>query len=736
MSAAAHLETCHGPGSAYLEPHQKKDAYQRPSGSAWSMPSKKPQAWAALCMNCHVMDDTKLIASKHPSGDDFDLGAKFGVVATGHWKSTYGNKAEISALGKAFAQKIHRKRGGAAPVANTAASRAGRTSCRSGGRTAGRSSGAAAPPAAAPTAARAATPAPAAARGPAPAPAAPRPPPAARSTPAAAAAPARPAAPAPPLGLPRRPRRRRRPRRHPKPRPTCRARWRRSARCCRRRPRPRWPRCRARARVDRCAAPARRPRPGARDAAGEKAEYRGPDRPTDIACRTHAVAASRRADSAFFSGGVTRTGARPPRRSSASINASARPCTAATAAAGDVGSIARATPSRSTCRARFRVPPRAAAAARPPAVIQGRSRRSWACGRRGGRGRRPRAGGGRGAAGAGAGPRAAAGAGVAAAEPPSEQRQAARPAPLERPAVRPPERQEVRPARLRRCCHGRGAATFRDDLLRERFAQRGDLSLVAVCRFPVTGRHDAELRAEIEVVARRMLRRDQLRVVHDVAVHAQRGPRLRLLDGIDHAEPDGRLIRILLLMRLQIRAAGSVTGLAGDAPPTSPLTIVAWHFRHELADGSYGSATPTALAKSLVFTASICLSALRWLLGGGPSFFSDHSFSLSWSWQFTHLARPTFVYFCAKADGAAATSTRTRGRWERVWVPCVTAPWGFEGTSSTADAQRALAGPNHAVVDANLDRRVEPGRALSRDEIVLLHTVAAHASPPTSRPFL
>ena len=25
-------------------------------------------------MNCHVMDDARLIAAKHPSGDDFDLG--------------------------------------------------------------------------------------------------------------------------------------------------------------------------------------------------------------------------------------------------------------------------------------------------------------------------------------------------------------------------------------------------------------------------------------------------------------------------------------------------------------------------------------------------------------------------------------------------------------------------------------------------------------------------------------
>ncbi len=200
-------ETCHGPGSAYLEPHQKKDAYQAAVGLGMVDAVKKPQAWAGLCMNCHVMDDTKLIASKHPSGDDFDLGAKFGVVATGHWKSTYGNKAEISALGKAFAQKIIARRGGAAPVATPPPAAPAAPPAAPAAAPPAAPAAPAAPPGAAPTAAPtaappAATPAPTAARGPAPAPAAPRPPPAARSTPAAAAAPARPAAPAPPLGLP------------------------------------------------------------------------------------------------------------------------------------------------------------------------------------------------------------------------------------------------------------------------------------------------------------------------------------------------------------------------------------------------------------------------------------------------------------------------------------------------------------------------------------------------------
>jgi hypothetical protein len=200
-------ETCHGPGSGYLDPHQKKDAYPAAVAAGMVDAVKKPQAWAALCMNCHVMDDAKLIAAKHPSGDDFDLGAKFGVVATGHWKSTY-DKAQIAAFGKAELAKIIAKRKGGAAVTTAAAAPA----------TAPAAAPTPAPAAAAPAPAATAPPAPApAARGSAPAPtaasrpAAPSSAPAARATPAPATAapgapaPARAAAPAAaaaPVGLP------------------------------------------------------------------------------------------------------------------------------------------------------------------------------------------------------------------------------------------------------------------------------------------------------------------------------------------------------------------------------------------------------------------------------------------------------------------------------------------------------------------------------------------------------
>ena len=143
-------ESCHGPGSGYLEPHQKKDAYAQAVSLGMNDFVKKSSNWAGACMKCHVMDDARLIAAKHPSGDDFDLGAKFAVVATGHWKSTY-DKGPITAAGKTAAAPLIAARGGAKGAPAVAAAPA-------------------APPPAAPAAPVAAAPAPAP---PAPAPASP-----------------------------------------------------------------------------------------------------------------------------------------------------------------------------------------------------------------------------------------------------------------------------------------------------------------------------------------------------------------------------------------------------------------------------------------------------------------------------------------------------------------------------------------------------------------------------------
>lgn len=210
VSGGITCESCHGAGSGYLEPHQKKDALAQAVALGMYDFVKKPMNWAGFCMTCHVMDDGRLIAAKHPSGDDFDLGAKFGVVATGHWKSTY-DKAQITAAGKAAAAPLAAKRkGGAAPVVAAAAAPAA-PAAPPPAATAPPAAAppppvAAAPPAVAAPAAAAATPAgvpakPAAAPA---APAKPAPPPAAAPPPVAPATAAR-AAPAPAVTAPPRP---------------------------------------------------------------------------------------------------------------------------------------------------------------------------------------------------------------------------------------------------------------------------------------------------------------------------------------------------------------------------------------------------------------------------------------------------------------------------------------------------------------------------------------------------
>ncbi len=115
-NAGVSCESCHGPASGYLKPHQTKGAY-KPSVAAGMIDLVgNIQAWAQQCTTCHVMDDPKLIAAGHPSGDDFDLGAKYGPVAL-HFKRKY-SAAEVGAIGKQqFAAIVARRRGGAPPAA-------------------------------------------------------------------------------------------------------------------------------------------------------------------------------------------------------------------------------------------------------------------------------------------------------------------------------------------------------------------------------------------------------------------------------------------------------------------------------------------------------------------------------------------------------------------------------------------------------------------------------------------
>ncbi len=91
-------ESCHGPGSGYVDVHQQKGAYRQAVAAGLADTVKNPDAWAPMCTKCHVLNDSALIQAGHPSGDDFDLGAKFATVAL-HWTSVYSNRADIVARG-------------------------------------------------------------------------------------------------------------------------------------------------------------------------------------------------------------------------------------------------------------------------------------------------------------------------------------------------------------------------------------------------------------------------------------------------------------------------------------------------------------------------------------------------------------------------------------------------------------------------------------------------------------
>jgi hypothetical protein len=116
-NAGVSCESCHGPASGYLKPHQTKGAYEVSVKEYGMTPLLgNIQGWTNQCTSCHVMDDTRLIAAGHPSGDDFDLGRKFLPVSI-HFKKKYA-ETDVGTIGRAeMAGIVARRRPGAAPIA-------------------------------------------------------------------------------------------------------------------------------------------------------------------------------------------------------------------------------------------------------------------------------------------------------------------------------------------------------------------------------------------------------------------------------------------------------------------------------------------------------------------------------------------------------------------------------------------------------------------------------------------
>jgi hypothetical protein len=117
-NAGVSCESCHGPASGYLKPHQTKGAYEE-SVARYGMTKLvgNIQGWTQQCTNCHVMNDDRLIKAGHPSGEDFDLGKRYLPVSL-HFKKKY-DAADVGAVGKSeLAGIIRRRRPNAAPAAS------------------------------------------------------------------------------------------------------------------------------------------------------------------------------------------------------------------------------------------------------------------------------------------------------------------------------------------------------------------------------------------------------------------------------------------------------------------------------------------------------------------------------------------------------------------------------------------------------------------------------------------
>jgi hypothetical protein len=110
-------ESCHGPGSGYLRPHQTKGTYdQAVAQYGMTRLIGNLQGWVQQCTNCHVMDDDRLIKAGHPAGDDFDLAKKYVPVSL-HFKKSY-TAEQVDAVAKpAMDGIIRRRRPNSAPIA-------------------------------------------------------------------------------------------------------------------------------------------------------------------------------------------------------------------------------------------------------------------------------------------------------------------------------------------------------------------------------------------------------------------------------------------------------------------------------------------------------------------------------------------------------------------------------------------------------------------------------------------
>lgn len=148
-SVGISCESCHGPASGYLKPHEEPTFYDQPESQRLGLRDlfRNPKAIAQVCVDCHVTPDPRLKKAGHPAGEAFDAGK--GIAKMVHWDSGISVNRKRSGYGPALYAQIS---AAAAPMV-------ARRLASGGAAVAAAPAKKAAPPAAAPAAIRPARPA-------------------------------------------------------------------------------------------------------------------------------------------------------------------------------------------------------------------------------------------------------------------------------------------------------------------------------------------------------------------------------------------------------------------------------------------------------------------------------------------------------------------------------------------------------------------------------------------------
>ncbi len=88
VRAGVGCQRCHGPGADYLEPHATASHAESVAFGLTDL--RDPAIQAATCAGCHYITDSGLINAGHPTGAEFDIGARVDIV---HWGDAFGREA-------------------------------------------------------------------------------------------------------------------------------------------------------------------------------------------------------------------------------------------------------------------------------------------------------------------------------------------------------------------------------------------------------------------------------------------------------------------------------------------------------------------------------------------------------------------------------------------------------------------------------------------------------------------